>query len=63
MIINKKVSIPKNLQKKTGMKLLIHEYREKFRVMENMDFYSKDDFREAERKFVKFALLGQIHLM
>jgi len=38
---------------KKGIQLLIKIYRIKFRK-ENKDFYSEDDYREAERKYIKF---------
>ena len=40
----------------TGIELLIKRYRRVFRISENLDFYSKEDFKSAERKFVKWAL-------
>ena len=40
-----------------GIKLMIKKYRKEFRVRENLDFYSEEDFIIAERKFLKFALL------
>ena len=41
----------------TGIKLMIRKYRKAFRVRENLDFYSEEDFMIAERKFLKFVLL------
>ena len=39
-----------------GIKLLVSRYRKLFRIEENTDFYSKDDFDAAEKKFIRFAI-------
>ena len=39
-----------------GVRLLIRKYREEFRLPENKNFYSNQDYREAERKYIKFCL-------
>ena len=41
-----------------GIELLVEKCRDEFRRPENKDYYAKDDYKEAERKFVKFCLLG-----
>ena len=41
---------------KTGIKLLVEKYRKKFRIAENMNHYSEENYKIAERKFLKFAL-------
>ena len=43
----------------TGIKKLVERYREIFRVPENLNHYSRDDYRIAERKFLKFVLEGR----
>lgn len=43
-----------------GIELLVEKCREKFRCSENTDFYDEDDYRKAERKYVKFCLNGHI---
>ena len=40
-----------------GIELLIKKCREEFSE-ENRNFYSDKDYREAERKFIKFCLTG-----
>jgi len=40
----------------SGKKLLIEEYRKRFRIPENLYYYSEDDLREAERRFIKYNL-------
>jgi hypothetical protein len=41
-----------------GIELLVEKCRNEFRRPENTDFYAQEDYREAERKFVKFCLNG-----
>lgn len=40
----------------TGIKLLIEKYRKKFQIPENFNHYSKKDFQEAEKKYIKYRL-------
>ena len=40
-----------------GIKNLRRMYREIFRVPENLNHYSKDDYENAEKLFIKHALL------
>lgn len=41
-----------------GVELLVEKWRREFRQPENTDYYSEEDYKEAERKFVKFCLSG-----
>lgn len=41
-----------------GIELLVEKCRNDFRRPENTDYYTKDDYKAAERKFVKFCLNG-----
>jgi hypothetical protein len=41
----------------TGLKMLLKKYQKIFRIPENLNFYSEKDYRIAEKKFIKFALL------
>ncbi len=41
-----------------GIELLLEKCRNEFRRSENTDYYAADDYKAAERKFVKFCLLG-----
>ena len=38
---------------------LLKRYRKIFRVPENLDHYSREDFRIAERKFIRWSLFGE----
>jgi len=40
----------------TGLKLLINKCRKNFRIPENLDHYSAEDLRDAEKKYVKYCL-------
>jgi hypothetical protein len=42
-----------------GIRLLIQKCRNEFRRPENINYYAEDDFKEAEKKFVKFCLTGR----
>jgi hypothetical protein len=42
--------------KKNGLKLLVNECRKQFRIPENENHYSEDDFLAAEKQFVKLCL-------
>jgi hypothetical protein len=33
------------------------DFKELFRIPENLNYYSEDDYQVAERKFLKFTLL------
>jgi hypothetical protein len=39
-----------------GIELLVEKCRDEFRRPENTDYYTENDYKEAERKFVKFRL-------
>lgn len=42
--------------KENGLKLLVNECRKQFRIPENENFYSEDDYLSAEKQFVKLCL-------
>ncbi len=52
------VTMPIDHDKASGIKSLIKKYRKLFRIPENLNHYSDEDFRKAERKFLKFSLYG-----
>ena len=41
-----------------GIRLLVQKCRNEFRRPENIDYYAENDFKAAEKKFVKFCLTG-----
>jgi len=44
-------------KKGRGVKLLRKMYRKKFRIPENTNYYSKEDLKKAEKKYVKLCLI------
>lgn len=46
-------------QSVSGIEQLVEKCRIEFRRPENTKFYSKVDYKEAERKYVKFCLNGR----
>jgi hypothetical protein len=42
---------------KNGLELLIRECRKRFRIAENLNHYSAEDLREAEKKFLRLCLI------
>jgi Holliday junction resolvasome RuvABC ATP-dependent DNA helicase subunit len=46
----------------TGIKLLIQNLKKEFRIPENLEYYSEEDFQEAEKKFLKFCLQNGCNL-
>ena len=45
-----------NSSRNNGIKLLVEKYRKKFRIPENFNHYSEENYKIAERKYLKFAL-------
>ncbi len=41
---------------KSGLRLLLNRYKAIFQTEENQKYYSKEDYRKAERKFLKYVL-------
>ena len=46
-----------NSSKNAGIEKLCESYREVFRIPENLNHYSEEDFKKAEKEFVKYCLL------
>jgi hypothetical protein len=44
------------VQDKSGLRKLLDRYRAIFRTEENRKYYGEEDYRKAERKFLKYAL-------
>jgi hypothetical protein len=40
-----------------GLKLLREMYRKKFRIPENTEHYNREDYKRAEKKYVKICLI------
>lgn len=41
-----------------GIKKLIKNGKRKFRIAENVSYYSENDYKKAEKKFIKSCVLG-----
>jgi hypothetical protein len=50
--------MPKAGKENVGMRKLLCYYKAIFRTPENLNHYSESDFRAAEKKFLKYFLLG-----
>jgi hypothetical protein len=46
----------KDRNQNTGIQLLLDRYRTAFRIAENLEHYSEEDYRRAEKKFLKYAI-------
>ena len=42
--------------KDIGIQLLLKKYKKIFRIPENLNYYSEEDYRIAEKRFIKYAL-------
>jgi hypothetical protein len=40
-----------------GIQLLVKKYRDMFQIPENINHYSEADYKIAEKKFLKYAIL------
>jgi hypothetical protein len=45
-------------KKERGIKALIWKGKKRFRIKENLRYYSSEDFKKAEKKFVKECILN-----
>lgn len=45
-------------KKNKGLQLLITQYRKMFRIPENLNCYSVEDYKKAEKLFIKHMLRG-----
>jgi len=50
--------VPKDGKEQAGIRNLLRHYKAVFRTPENLNHYTQADFRAAEKKFLKFVLLG-----
>lgn len=54
----KEVEVPENGKQNQGLKKLLVYYKAVFRTPENINHYSESDFKAAEKKYLKYILLG-----
>ena len=41
-----------------GLRKIIKHGKEAFRITENLEYYSKEDYRAAEKKYLKLCIIG-----
>jgi hypothetical protein len=41
-----------------GLEKIIKNGKDAFRIPENLKYYSEEDFREAEKKYLKLCVIG-----
>ena len=46
-----------NFKESAGLNRLYRAYQRAFRIPENLDYYSSEDFRAAERRFIRHGIL------
>ena len=56
--MTREVAVPENGRQNQGLKKLLDYYKAVFRTPENLNHYSDSDFKAAEKKYLKFILLG-----
>ena len=49
--------IQKDCKQDAGIKSLVRKYRSIFEIPENLNHYSKQDYKIAEKRFIKYALV------
>ncbi len=47
-----------NMHATAGIQRIVNRYKALFRIPENLNFYAPEDLLNAERKFLKFALMN-----
>jgi hypothetical protein len=52
------VNMEKDPNENASLRLLVEYYRSEFRTPENLYYYSPEDLKIAERRFLKFKLTG-----
>ena len=57
--ISEKETVMKgDLKQNPGISLLLKRYKKVFQIPENLNYYSEQDYKVAERMFMKYALTG-----
>lgn len=49
----------KEVHRNKGLVRLIEKGRQAFHIAENINFYSEQDYKRAEKKFIKFCVIGR----
>ncbi len=48
-----------HVRRNEGIRRLVESGRKAFRRSENLNFYSEEDYKAAEKKFIKLCIIGQ----
>ncbi len=54
----KGMSMENNANRANGIERLIDKWKNEFRQIENLGYYSEEDMKIAERKYIKYCLRG-----
>ena len=55
--------VQQDSEQNAGIKSLVKKYRTMFEIPENLNHYSKEDYKIAEKKFLKYAILeGKVRI-
>ena len=41
-----------------GLRKIIKHGKEEFRISENLEYYSEEDYKAAEKKYLKLCIIG-----
>jgi hypothetical protein len=50
------VTVDKKPLRTSGAKRLVNKFKNKFRIPENLNHYSKEDYQRAEKQYLRFCL-------
>ena len=56
--ISKVTTMKESMNDTVGIQRILKRYKTRFRVPENLNFYSREDLIAAERKFLKYAIMN-----
>jgi len=56
--ISKVTTMKESMNDTAGIQRILKRYKTRFRVPENLNFYSREDLIAAERKFLKYAIMN-----
>jgi len=57
-VYSEEVNMDKDSNENASLKRLVEYFRSEFRTPENLYYYSPEDLKIAERRFLKFKLTG-----
>jgi len=54
MFIEEEFIMGNKFENQSALERLLKKYKKMFRIPENLDYYSKEDYETAEKKFIKY---------